>query len=541
MVAVLGLADLRLLQVRGAIEARILSALASAGQPVNQWSAVEAGGVERSIVRMSADGLAQVVAPRLVQMAEMRFLDLAVGDALTIYAKKRFKLDRFDATFTIQNVKLTSSIGAPPYDFAPGDLVVGGAGGNVYKSIERITIQPGGTGQGKFEAETAGSSANDVAGAVTKMITAPAGVSCVNAAPSNFAPTSLIGFSTGTIRAEFPVGPPTVAPPPPGATGLVKQTFLPGPPLPPAFGSVRISIDVSGNIGTGFFSWSIDGGTTWDRGHVIQSAPFAIDDGTGTGGGALVSFFNDPSGTNVSFVQGDIFTLLVASAIIQQGADAESDAALRRRCRGRWAMLSDVPTDPLINLWCHQASPEVDRVRSDADLNSPGSIQVTIASSTGPASPAAIIAVQDYITARLKGFQGLSAPGATTAAGLLGSGSPEERVLVSTAVARQVAASGTVTVPRARLVAAQQQADALWTAYLGSVGIGGTVRLAELYQAVMDAGAIEAVGLAILVSLPGGGLITGADVTLNTGEIPVPGGTNGSAPTLTAMLAWKPV
>lgn len=530
-------AVMRTLQLRSEIESRILGGLSFAGQPVAQWSAPENGGVERSIVRMAATAMAEIIAPRLVRIAEMRMLDTSSGDDLTYYALKRYKLARNEATFTIQNVKISSVL---QNDFAAGDLVVKGASGNVYRSIDPVKV-PAGAGlptglapsDVRFQAEFPGSSYSDVSGTITQMVTSPAGVTCVNEQPSDFAPTSLLGNSTGTITGTWFVSPDIVIPPN-GPLGIGRT--IKGLPKKPAYGAIRIRIKNSGETGTGTFEWSTDGGAHWTPGGVIPSGPFQVDDGAGTG--AFVSFANGAG--NPSFVTRDIFTLLVADAILQRGADAESDVALRARCRSRWSSLSDVPTEGLVNLWCHQASPEVDRVRVDADENTPGTILVMIASTTGPASPAAVIAVQDFVSVRLRGFQ--EVPPTSIA------GSPEERAVVSSATPRQIGTTGLVSVPRAKLAAVQAEADRLWSLYLGSVGIGGTVRRAELYQQIMDAGATDAIGVTVFTFT--NNVVTSAeDLYLASNEVAVPGGRvgidsnilNGTAATLTDTLVWKPI
>ncbi len=529
-------AVMRIAQLRGEIESRILGSLSFAGQPVTQWSAPENGGVERSIVRMAATAMADIIAPRLVRIAEMRMLDTSSGGDLTYYALKRYKIARNEATHTIQNIKISSVL---QNDFAAGDLVVKGAGGNVYRSIDAVKIPTGaGLSPGvpavsvRFQAEFPGSSYNDQAGTITTMVTSPAGVTCVNAEPDYFAPTSLLGVSTGTITGVWELGPDIIQ-----QHGGGFSDTIPGLPVRPAFGSIRIKIRNSGEIGTGTFDWSIDGGATWPGfGIIIPSAAYEIPDGTGYG--AKIYFTNGAG--NPSFVTRDIFTLLVADAILQRGADAESDVALRARCRSRWSSLSDVPTEGLVNLWCHQASPEVDRVRVDADTDTPGTIRIMVASTTGPASPAAVIAVQDFVSVRLRGFQ--EVPPTSIA------GSPEERAIVSSARPREIGATGTVSVARSKLAAVQTEADRLWSLYLGGVEIGGTVRKAELYQQIMDAGATDAVGI-LIFTLANGVTTTAEDLYLASDEVAVPGGRvgddlnflNGTAATLTASLIWKPI
>ena len=490
----LSLSDLRAVQTAAVIRARLAAALSLAGQPVAQWAPSAYGGVENAVLDAASGALAQIVAPKLVQQVEMRFLDLSTEDALTIYAKKRYGLDRNPATYTIQNVLLTAAPGAPPYTFQPGDLWMRGAGGNLYQSIDAVTLTPVpgdvAAANCRFQAQNTGSAYSDAEGTITKMVTAPAGISGVNVPPSQYAPTALNGSSSGTITASFSL-----------------LAIRPS-------GSIRIRIDATGDIGVASFHYSTDGGSTWIPGGQV-SAQTQI-------GVTTIAFAN---GTNPSFIQGDIFTLIVAQAILQHGADEESDASLRRRCRLRWATLSDVPTEGLISLWAYLASPEVVRLRVDADANSPGGILVQLAAQGGPASPAAVIAVQDYITARLRGYKSIT--GKTPSAVNL----PTELVQASAAIAFPVTVVSTptavVTVPRAKLAAVQQQADANWDAYLAGLEIGGLVVFPELYQAIMDAGALDVTGLQI-----NGGTV---DIQLASNQVAVPA----TGVTLTNSLAWQ--
>jgi hypothetical protein len=488
------LAQLRAQQLQAAISARLTTALSAAGLPIASWAPAAFGGIELSVVEMVAGTLASIVAPKLVAIAEGRFLDLATGDWLTALAKSRYKLDRNVASYTIQSMTLTSTVGD---NFAPLDLWVSGAGGNRYVNLDPIALKPGIPASFKFQAENPGSSYTDAANTVTKMVTAPAGLTGFNAPAAAFVDTKLSGVSSGKIIPSF---------------------VTPG--VPPPFNSIRVRIDASGNIGAGLYALSTDGGVTWPTGGVISGA---VGVGAGSLGQAKLVFVD---GTTPSFVAGDIFTMIVADALTQRGADAESDASLRARCRSRWGTLSDVPTEGLVRLWCQIASPEIVRVRVDADANSPGGFLCTIASATGPASPLATLAVQDYIGTRLRGFQGIPGPPLS-----LGN-SPAEHVQCNSASARQITQSGLVTVAKTKLSAVQVEADRLWALYLGSVPIGGLVRQTELVQAIMDAGASDVTD--ILIGLP---MLPHNNVQLAFNEVAVAA----TGVTLASSMTWKPI
>lgn len=482
------LAQLRTLQLQATIAARLTAALSAAAvaagkpDPVPNWAPAAAGGVEQSVVMMAAGTLASIVGPKLVAIAEGRFLDLATGDRLTAYAKSRYKLDRNLATYTIQNIRLLSTIGGT---FAAGDLWVRGDGGNNYVSIADVVLEPNVPGDILFQAENTGASYSDAAGTVTRFVTAVAGLAPINIRRTDFADTALSGSSSGRVSAVFAV-----------------------PGVPPLYDSIRVKVLTSGNLGTATFSYSTDGGATW-----VSPQPV----------GSTLTFTN---GTNPSFIAGDVFTLIVADAIVERGTDDESDASLRDRCRARWPSLSDVPTLGLVRLWCHLASREVVRVRVDADANSPGGMLVTVASATGPASPQAQLAVQDYIAQRLRGFRGLPS---STVVGVGAVGSPEEHAQVLSATPSGITPGGVVSVARSKVAAVEAAADAAWSVYLGGVAIGGTVILPELIQAVMDAGAIDFQGATLNGSAQ--------NVALGSRDVAVPA----DGVTLTNTLTWNPV
>lgn len=486
----LTLDDLRTPQTAAIIRARILARLQAAGAPTAAWVSTASGGVENSAVDMLASALEQLASAKIADAASGRFLDFATGDFLRFLAKRYYQLDARSETFTVQNVRLTSVPGNSQQSFEPGDLWVMAKGtGHRYQSITGGELLPGQTLDLKFQAEFAGSAYADVAGAITSMVTAPAGISCTNVRPSPFLSSRLTGASTGTVSGGFAI-----------------------PGVRPDFDSIRIRIVTSGEVGSATFEFSTDGGASWAFGGAIPPL-FA------GAAGAIVTFFN---GVAPSFIVGNIFTLLVADAILIQGADAESDDSIRVRCRARRATLSDVPTAAVFQLWAAEASQEVSKTAVDADPNTPGGVLVTIASHAGPASAAAVIDVSDFIAARLA-YKNMPAPGG-------GFSSPQETVLVRSAKRREITTAGIVSVPRDNVAAVQLAAETLWIAYLQGLGLGpSTARLSELQQAIEDAGAITFSGL----TLNG----VAGNVAIADGEVAVPA----AGTSLLTSLMWRPV
>src|SRR6185437_2753363 len=331
-----------------------------------------------------------------------------------------------------QNIALYSVGSGGTYTFNPGDLVaMSSATGNTYRSITGGSFSPANTGPPgedfptakplmvQFQAESPGSGFADPAGTITTLVTARAGVRCINIPPSDYTPAAVKGTSTGSMVAT------------------ISDPHFPG------VTSVRVQIMSSGNVGAATFRYSVDGGVTWSFTQPLIPGIVVNLFGSFT----QLSFSN--SQISPSFVAGDVYTTILADAILQRGSDAESVVAFRRRCSNRWPSLSDVPVAATIDLWCHEASPEVDKVIVDANPNTPGGVLITIASSNGPASPAAQIAVEDYVSARLLGYQGVPAPAAPSFPGP--APSPAETATVVSAAPFDVTAAGPVRVPKAKL------------------------------------------------------------------------------------------
>jgi hypothetical protein len=521
----LTLAQLRTAQTRADIRARIIARLTTAGATVVDWIPSDEGGVENSRVDMVANVIADLYGAKLTEIANGRFLEYATGDWLVYYAKRFYGIVKREATSTIQLVRLTSVATAPSYSFKPGELWVAGIDtGNKYRSLDAVKLAPGKSADARFQAENPGSSYADEPGTITQMVTAPAGVTCNNPRPSDFTPAVLSGSSTGTVTGSFADAAFLASLAALGLAGATDPLLAPPPidpafadPIPaPSFDSLRVRIITSGDIGTGSFEFSTDGGNHWTAGGPIPSA-FLLP-----GNEAYLQFTN---GIAPSFIQGDMFTMLVADSILQRGADLETEDSLRQRCRGRWPGLSLVPTGSTVDLWAHLASDEVSKVLTDADPDRPGGILVTIASQSGPASAAAVLAVRDYIAARLWGYRGVPAP--STAVSV----SPEETCLVASATPREIICRGTVDVPRGAVTAVQVAAENLWLEYLRSVPIGGTVRVAELIQALMDGGCVDTDEQSIEFELsdPGG------NIRLQRREVAI------SGMGLAASMIWRPV
>ncbi len=513
-------ADLMTPEGQSVIAARLLANLQAAGQPTASWAPSGIGGVENLRVDLVAGGLAELMAKRVAAMVNGRLLPLATdtpenGYWLTYLGKKFYGLDKRLGSKTIQNVALYTPAGSAPVSatFEAGDLVVKSqATGNEYRNIDGGTFTAANTWLNyplildpavdnplmlRFQAEVAGSRFSDGDTTVTTMVTAPAGIRCINIRPTDFTDMRHAGLSSGSMTGKWA-----------------------NPSIPPAASSFRALIVDDGDIGTASFNYSLDGGSTWSPGGAVTAGALSV-------AGMVISFVG--GGASPNFVAGDILTILVQSAILQRGSDAETDDAFRARCASRWPALSLTPVKGTIELWAKQASEEVAKVVSDADPNTPGGILVTIASSTGPASAQAVVDVEDYISARLQGFQGVGAPASPA---VPNSTSPQETVAVQSAGKFRITPSGVAYVPRAKFAAVQAGADTAWNAYLASLPLGGqpgaTVENAELVDILADLGAID---VRVLLN----GLLS--DQTIPAGLAAVPA--DGSS--LLANLYWVPV
>jgi hypothetical protein len=498
--------DLATAEAQETIRAPLMASLLADGQPTASWAPSSVGGIENLRADMVAGGLAFYMAARIAAYVNGRVLPLSTdspenGFFLTYLGLRFYKLVKRGATSTIQNIRLTVATTAGAQSFSDGDLwVASPATGNKYRLTlppgEKLEIAPGESLDAPFQAENPGSSYSDAAGTITRMVTAKAGVTCINVPRFEFAPTRSTGSSSGTISGTlFGVTPP--------------------------YSAVRVRIDLDGNIGAGAFSWSTNGGLTWTPGGPIPGSFFLPVAGR--------LFFRNGNATP-SFLAGSIFTLRVDECFIQRGADAETDQAFRARCSNRHPARSLVPLKAHIELWAHAASPEVDKVASQADPNTPGGILVTIASAVGPATPAAQIAVEDYIIPRLRGFKGVPAPSGPI---VTGSSSPEETIQASSAVRFQVQAAATISVARDQLAAAQAGADAKWNTYLGSLPLGGqpnaSVEMERFYELMGELGAVDIQGLTLNA--------VAADLDIPVGQVAVPA----DGWTLLANVVWVTV
>ncbi len=477
-----------------AIRARLVTNLNAAGFPVSSWASSDSGDVGNIWLDTVAGHLALYVARLPPLFAAMNLLDFASGDVLKFLATNFYRITPRVKTKTTIWIRLTSTAQSPAYTVTAGQLWFAGLTGNRYNNTTGGTLSPGGTLFVQAAAETAGAAFNDPDLSIDStqntgaFVTPLAGVDCLNVTPTDMTPVRLIGDSAGSVSVVFT-----------------------SPGIAPAlYNTIRIRIVTTGDVGSGTWQFSTDNGSTWNAGGPIS---FTTD----IPGGLTVGFRNAP-GVSPSFFSGDQFSAQVSTATIANGTDDERDSDLKARCRSRWPGLSDVPTASLIYLWASLASPQVGRMLADADVSVPGQIDLVIAGQNGGIGSAIASDVQDYIQPRLTGYRGLTIA---------------EKILVTPALPLGIVASGTVFVRREILASVQKAALLNWETYLGGLAIGGIVRLSELVQAIMDAGADGADVLAISTAFGAGT----PNIQLAKGQVAVPPQDGTS---ILTSLGWQP-
>lgn len=179
--------------------------------------------------------------------------------------------------------------------------------------------------------------------------------------------------------------------------------------------------------------------------------------------------------------------VVLASTVSTQGANAETDASLQARNRGKWGTVGPCANDDGWATYAREASVEVTRVVVQENTPAAGSVRVVVAGAAGALSGPTLTAINIYLSARRPLCVGVSAINATETA---------------------VAVTGTVTIlsshPNSGGAAAQAQ-DAL-LALFATLPIGGTVRLSDLYQAIEAVPGVEF----SLLTAPAGDVALGA-------------------------------
>lgn len=433
------------------------------GFPVADWLS-NPNGMELAYVNMVRSALYDLVTAPMPDKISSGWLAWATGDWLSFHASLFYQVERNPPTKTVFNAILTSTASAPPYDFNPGDVWLVGASGHRYVSTTGGHLTPGEGLILAFEAEFEGAAANDNPAIVPpSLVTAFAGVT-VSAAVRNFSDVVHYGKGTGHF---------------------VFASLLGGPDP----GVYVFRVDVSGDGGVALFSVSKDNGAFASAGTLFPVGSVHNFDVIPVNGAT----------SPVSFVAGDTYTMTSPGGTgYIQGNDAETDDSLRQRCRGRWPSISLNQTNDVFALWAKLAIASINRVSVQADPLIAGRAQIIAADSHGGVDPTALAILQAFIDPRL--------------------GDILSSVSIASAVSAGIITAGFVTVTAATAANVQQTIRDGWAAYLASIPIGGLVRLSELEQIIMDAGALDVTSLQI--GKPPGTLST-VNIALDRTEVPI--------------------
>jgi hypothetical protein len=464
------LSDLLTPRTRATIEAILMAALQEApiegmpgvSFPVTDWLP---GSFERTMLKMIATGY--VDREDVVAMVTAGgFLDLAaqITDAdgnliegwMELLAAQNYNNPRGEATYTKQMLLLTCTAGPGPYTRAAGEIVAyAPATGNKYTNVASVTIPDGGSVTAVFQAESPGLGYNDSAGSILGLVTPMPGVSVSNPTTAHGLPASFL-TGTGTIE--------------------VSSTTVTTIPR-----TVKLHFTTSGRIDDSSAKFTL---TLYQGTAVTTSGPFTAS-GSFSEGDLTVALTDGADGTQ-SFNAGDDWIVGVpGTPLLQAGAEKEPLDLLAKGCRNQWRSLSDIPTagrlDALV-MACSKANGlGISKTKTSPSLDVAGLENIYIAGSTATATPEQVAIIQAYVSVRVDEI---------------------EWAVVIAAQAHSVALGGTVKCRRGKTAAVQAKADLAWAQYIASMPIGGSepegrVLLAELEQALMDAGAYNVSGLTL--------------------------------------------
>lgn len=428
---------------------------------VNDWAS---GSFPRTFVDMAAAGIYEYAAKLQPYIAGGGYLEEAVDEWATIFAKQMFNLDRDLATQTHQNVQLWFDPLVGPVTKAAGFFVVESGTGNLYRNVSPVTVPLGdGTDATKvnvdFIAESPGAKYSDGPLTIKKLVTPLPGLNCLNPTRDYPSPIKQVGISEATIT-PF-------------------RTAIGTAPTPC---SVRIVITATGLVGAGSLTYELNSDPRTLRAVTPIPATLALLDAAGALTGTSLTL-NDFVGTK-TFITGSIFSFdTPISPITVQGRDDETTEALMLRCQARWPDLADVPTSDRHANWVRTVSREqglgITKVKTYASKTVAGRAEILIGGDSNPLPTGTRDTAQAYVDARL---------GITDLA------------LVTSATPVAVTSIGTVRVAATQMAATKAKADAAWAAYIallpigGEPLLGGIVSLDTLVQTLKNAGALQVSG-----------------------------------------------
>lgn len=441
------LSDLLTPQSETQVESSILARLQGAAFSVTDWLV---GATERTRVKAFAFGVSDFVSSLVPVIAGGGFVDTAKGAWLQLKAHEDYATDVNLSSNTIGNMTLTCASTAGPYTITDGQLKVTFPSGNRYINVGGGVLGSSGTLTLAWRSESLNNSAAglnyvDPSSGVPVLITPLAGVTVDNPAPP-FSAVSLAGVGTGTVT--------------PSGTPLGQY-------------QIAIRVDVAGQSGAASWSYSVNGAAYVSAG-AVGSALIPTT-------GITVTLAN--GGTTPSFLAGEVYTFQTPGTwITTQGTDQESDPALSSRCKNKWPSLSSLyvssPTLGYYDLLARSASNQVTQTRVQTDGTINNKVYIVVAGQGGVLPAGVVSTVQSYVSARV---------------------TLTDYPVVLSPSTRTVTLTGTITVDRAKVAAAQASAQASVSTYINStVGINGTVKLSKLIAILEDTdGILDVSGLQI--------------------------------------------
>jgi hypothetical protein len=443
---------------RDLVRTKLLSYWQAAELPITDW---EPGAFMRSLLELTERGISDAGGGAIPTIVAGGFPESngkpGASDWIELVAEQWFGRDRVKATFATQTVVLTCDGAHGPYTITAGvQIVYSPTTGNRYFAATGGTLNTSSTLTITVKAEMsnesiAGHNYVDTANTLTALVTPLAGVT-VNNPPPNFSAV-------------------TTTPSP--ATGKGVVTVGGTPAANPT--TYELIVTTSGQKAAAEMQSRVNGGAwsavfTMGASYVFPSS------------GPTATFTDDPGGTNPSFIVGDMYSFTSpGSPITAPGFDKETDAKLLARCFARWPSLEAGGVEEKRARWAKLVDPLITRARVFATgVTYPGRAEVVIAGVTNPLAGGIATAVDLYIKQH---------------------DSIGDRTIVTIAGITTITPGGHVNVQRGNKSAVQAAATVLWNAYVLSTDIGGIVRISELVQALMDAGALD-------VGAPAGGALT---------------------------------
>lgn len=451
-------------------ESILLSVFQEEDFPVSDWNV---GGVARTMAKAIAAAmldkyqLAQVFAKGQLSTLAKELKD-ELGAELRVWmdtiAENFYFLERAQPTHTIQRCTLSCALGFGPIDIENGYIAKAKSGRRyIYQGASVVTVPDNDSAKIDLTAEEAGSRYADPAGDIFQSVTDLPGLSITNAG-EKFGGLNLNGTARKNVTAQ--------------GTGTITPTASGTPVEKRHYTATITATGDAGTSGTIKIEYISAGVVT----AVATITP--IPTTYSVGDGITLTIAN---GAGVGFVSGDVHTFQTpGSPIIQQGVDYETNEQLYERILGRFPSLSVNAINSKYLTWIREASLAnglgIAKITPRASATEAGVTNILVATASGAPPAGTITVLQEFVDLR-------------TGIG--------EKAFVFGATDVGVPIAGTVTVKAANYVAARAAADENWRQYVTALPIGGdlstgspgVVRLYELVQVLMDAGAIDLSGI----------------------------------------------